>query len=389
MATTYKPKHSVFWYARFFDGTGKRVSRSTKTESRREAKRIAAQMETDQRREAKQSPDRQGRQLDVHRVFRMAEMELDAGTLTPARGVELMKRLLEMATPTRLPSFRQVAADWLDDAEKRTQHSTWKSYNDGIKHAHDILADKADQPIDRITASDITAIQNGMAAAGLRGKTVNMHLSCIRRVFASAIERGFILSNPAATIRAVSSADSRSRAPFTLAEISRLIAAASTEEWKGLVIIGATTGLRGGDMRRLTAENIQGQRLVIQPSKTAKASGEVLRIPLHPQAAAWLQGRTGALFPTLAALDENRVSNGFKRVMKLAKVAATVELAPGVTATRSMHSLRHSFASMLADNGVAEDVRRKLTGHASTLVHARYSHHDEALTAAVASLPSL
>lgn len=251
------------------------------------------------------------------------------------------------------------------------------------------MGSKADDPIDRIMASDVADIQSGMLQAGLRGRTVNMHLSCIRRIFTHAIAQGVIATNPATTIRAVSSADSRRRAPFTPQEITRMIEAAPSDEWRGLVIIGATTGLRGGDIRRLTADNVQGGTLVLRPSKTMGSTGTVLRIPLHPQARSWLQGRTGALFPTLAALDESRVSNGFKRIMRAAKVPATVDLAPGVTAHRSMHSLRHSFASMLADAGVAEDVRRKLTGHASTLVHAKYSHHDQALDRAVASLPPL
>jgi integrase len=389
MATTYKPKHSVFWYARFFDGTGKRRSKSTKTESRREAKRIAETFETQARREARETPDREAMQLDVRRIFRAAELDFDGGTLTPARGLELIKRLMELANPARLPSFRQVSADWLDDAEKRTGNSTWKSYRDGIKHANTILADKAEKPIDTITASDITGIQQGMIEAGLRGKTANMHLSCVRRVFAHAVARGLLLTNPAATIRAVSSSDSRRRAPFTPAEIGQLMKSAPSEEWLGLIILAATTGLRGGDVRRLTAENIQGGFLVIRPSKTKGSTGAILKLPLHKQALEWLQGRTGPLFPTLAAMNESKVSNGFKAFMKTAGVSNTIELAPGVIANRSMHSLRHSFASMLADAGIAEDVRRKLTGHASSLVHAKYSHHTTALETAIESLPNL
>lgn len=389
MATTYKPQSSVFWYARFFDGSGKRVSRSTKTESRREAKRIAAEMEAAERREAKQSPDREAVQLDVRRIFRAAELDFDGGTLTPVRGQELLKQLIELANPASQPSFRVVAAKWLDDAEKRTATGTWKSYIDGIKHMLRILDDKADKPIDRLTPSDITGVQVGMVEAGLRGKTVNMHVSCIRRIFAVAIAEGFITANPAATMRAVSSSDSRRRAPFTPQEITRLMNSTDTDEWKGMILLAATTGLRCGDIRRLTSENIENGKLTIQPSKTTNSTGAILTIPLHPQAAAWLQGRPGALFPTLAALDGSRIANGFKRIMKVADVAATVQLAPGVTACRSMHSLRHSFATMLANAGVAEDVRRKLTGHASTLVHAKYSHHTESLETAIGSLPAL
>ncbi|MFZ9938156.1 MAG: tyrosine-type recombinase/integrase [Luteolibacter sp.] len=386
MATTYKPKHSAYWYARFFDGSGKRVSRSTKTTSRREAKRVAAGMEASERREAKAAPDRETVMLDVRRILRAAELDFEGGTLTPTRGAELLRQLIEMANPAKLPSFRAVAAEWLDDCEKRVAFATWSSYRGAIKQAISILGETADAPVDRIDAADMARIQQGMLQAGLRGKTVGMHGSCLRRIFAHAIARGLILSNPASSLRAVSSADSRRRAPFTPQEITRLIEAASGE-WRGLVIIGATTGLRCGDIRRLTSDNIQGGHIVLQPNKTARSSGTVLRIPLHPKATEWLQGRTGALFPSLAQTDGSRVSNGFKRVMKAAQVSDTVELAPGVTAVRSMHSLRHSFASMLADAGVAEDVRRKLTGHGSRLVHARYSHHADALERAVEALP--
>lgn len=43
-----------------------------------------------------------------------------------------------------------------------------------------------------------------------------------------------------------------------------------------------------------------------------------------------------------------------------------------VMATKSFHSLRHSFASWLAEADVHADVRQKLTGHSSASVHAKY-----------------
>jgi len=41
---------------------------------------------------------------------------------------------------------------------------------------------------------------------------------------------------------------------------------------------------------------------------------------------------------------------------------------------RTFHSLRHSFNSALANAGVAEEVRRKLTGHFSPMMNAKYTH---------------
>jgi integrase len=56
----------------------------------------------------------------------------------------------------------------------------------------------------------------------------------------------------------------------------------------------------------------------------------------------------------------------------------------------SFHSLRHSFNSALANAGVSQEIRQKLTGHASAEMNAIYTHHElEPLRAAVAAIPSL
>ena len=48
----------------------------------------------------------------------------------------------------------------------------------------------------------------------------------------------------------------------------------------------------------------------------------------------------------------------------------------GTRSSLSFHSLSHSFNSALANAGVAQEVRQKLTGHASAAMNARYTHHE-------------
>jgi hypothetical protein len=43
----------------------------------------------------------------------------------------------------------------------------------------------------------------------------------------------------------------------------------------------------------------------------------------------------------------------------------------------------------LAEADVHADIRQKLTGHATSKIHQRYTHHDEALDRAVGTLPAL
>ena len=73
--------------------------------------------------------------------------------------------------------------------------------------------------------------------------------------------------------------------------------------------------------------------------------------------------------------------------MKRAGVARKVKLPGGIEASRSFHSLRHSFTSWLAEADVHSDIRRKLTGHKSSGIHDIYTHHDESLARAIEELP--
>ena len=57
---------------------------------------------------------------------------------------------------------------------------------------------------------------------------------------------------------------------------------------------------------------------------------------------------------------------------------------------KSFHALRHSFVSVMANAGIPDEVRQKLTGHASPAVHKRYTHLElQPLKTAIAALPTL
>jgi len=58
--------------------------------------------------------------------------------------------------------------------------------------------------------------------------------------------------------------------------------------------------------------------------------------------------------------------------------------------TLTFHSLRHSFNSILANAGVSQEIRQRLTGHASPEMNKRYTHHELApLRTAIAQIPGL
>ena len=58
--------------------------------------------------------------------------------------------------------------------------------------------------------------------------------------------------------------------------------------------------------------------------------------------------------------------------------------------TLSFHSLRHSFNSAMANAGVSQEIRMKLTGHMSVEMNTGYTHHEiEPLRAAINIIPSV
>jgi integrase len=87
------------------------------------------------------------------------------------------------------------------------------------------------------------------------------------------------------------------------------------------------------------------------------------------------------------------LSGQFAAIMARASIEGTItrHTAQGrANNSLSFHSLRHSFNSAMANAGVSQEIRQKLTGHASAEMNTRYTHHELApLRAAISTLPKI
>jgi integrase len=103
----------------------------------------------------------------------------------------------------------------------------------------------------------------------------------------------------------------------------------------------------------------------------------------------------GDVFPSLAgktSSGRNGLSGQFRRVMDRAGIEPEITGRAGEKgrnrSSLSFHSLRHSFNSAMANAGVPQEIRQRLTGHASKAVNDRYTHAElETLKAAVLAVP--
>lgn len=242
------------------------------------------------------------------------------------------------------------------------------------------------------------AFRDRLAASGLSASTVNHTVKILRGIYSDAVEQGYIGRNPFAGVHSLRvDSDDAKRQPFSGAEVATLIAKAEGD-WKGLVILAATTGLRLMDATRLRWRNLDLDENVLR-TKTAK-TGLALTLPIHPTFVAWLrkQPRGIAAAPIFASLADKAgagksgLSMAFKRLMERAGVSAGIARkahAAGrgrTTSQKSFHSLRYFAATQLAAAGIRAEIARQITGHTDAQTHANYINADlDALRGAVRS----
>jgi integrase len=390
MATVYK--RGNIWWARWFDGSGKRVSASTGlTGKKKEAQTAAAVLEMEALKKRERLPS------IFQAILNTAAADAAKGLLNLRRAQELVMRMLREADETfRDISLEDHLDEWISAQAAHVSQSTSKGYGEmkvrmlkalGSTVSKSPVKDLQKRQVEKAIAT-LAKTKASRKDGVIKGATINIDLGAFRRALAWAVENGLTLTNAAEGVRPLPEGDSDERAPFTAQEVRTLIDRAPSDEWSGAVLFGAHTGLRLGDIVKLGRINIEGTKIVIRPKKTVR-SKKTLTIPLSPPLLRWISERQGDFFPTLKPMLKGTLSTTFKRIMLRAGVADRVVLPGGFEGVRSFHSLRHTFASWLAEADIHADVRQKLTGHSSAGIHARYTHHDGALDRAIQALPDL
>lgn len=376
------------WTAVWNGPDGKQVRRVTGETSKRAAQGKANEWEVEDRKRSKEDHE-------THRaaftILDQAARDLKAGHLTLKRAEELLRRLHLLADP----NFKEVLVipwfeEWVESQRPHVGTSTMKGYGDDLAIMNAAFgATIAGKPLRDLEPREIEKALIKAKQTGRTGSTVNKAFVSFRRACTDAEAKGLITTSPARAVKSLPTGDTTLKAPFSKDEIQNLLRHTKTEEWRGLITLACHTGLRLSDLLNLSVKHIHGTEVHVMPKKT-KRHRTVVRIPLSPPCLAWLHGRKGLFFPVLRKQAVSKTSMQFTALMKKAEVPQKITIAGDQTASRSFHSLRHTFTSWLTEAGVDADLRMKLTGHTTDKMHAVYTHHtDEALVRAVRLLPEL
>jgi integrase len=320
------------------------------------------------------------------------------GTLTSNQLKKVLNDVSEKVTGDTLiaPTTEAYLKDWLaDDVAVRTAPDTAVRYRISVKLFIEHLGDKAQKPITSVTPRDIEGFLNWRLKNKVAPKTAIIDLKTMNIAFRRAENFGIILKNPVVAVRPPKAVSSE-REVFSQDDVRKLVNAAPDVEWQTIILLGYFLGARLRDCVRMTWENIKPETRVIEyeQKKTAKK----VTVPMHPHIIEHLDflstfGTTGYLSPKLAEKvtgGRRGLSQVFKGIVVKAGLDTMTIQGKGIRkfSKRTFHSLRHSFNSALANAGVPEDVRMKLTGHSSKSMNKHYTHLQvDALRNAMTALP--
>jgi integrase len=366
---------SPFWYAVYRDATGRRLKKSTKLTAKSKA-------------------------LEVARALDKASAEARRGTLTENRTRELLSEVLQNVSGEALRTFSVEA--WFSHFVAQKQKS--RARQTAARHALitrefiNWLGPRAKVNIAVLTSKDIAGFRDYRQSLGLAPSTVNVDLETLSTAFGAALKQGHIAFNPCAPIEALRDKAQR-KAVFTPCQVAALVKAA-TGEWKGLILTAFYIGARLNDCANLRWRNVdlvsEIKTIRFEQNKTGREIVAVIHLALEDYLLSLPTPKSddAFLFPSLAQRPTSPLSNEFRELISRARIAQHIirkrsKQGRNVHAL-SFHSLRHSFSSLLANAGVAEETRMALTGHTTRAVHQHYTHYDlERLRDAVAVLPRI
>ena len=248
-----------------------------------------------------------------------------------------------------------------DMTARRFKEKVQKDY---VRHVRTFAAFLGRSP-DTATSEDLRRFQLHMAQQQISAGSINAAVAALRFFFNLTLERPDL-------VRHLTTVNTPCRAPVVLSqeEVAHLLEAAPGLKIKAALSVAYGAGLRVSEVVALKVSDIDSERMTL---RVERGKGQRDRyVMLSPQLLEllrewWRAARPQAwLFP-----GQNPVNPMSARQLNRA-VHAAKNLA-GISKRVSTHTLRHSFATHLLEQGVDIRVIQVLLGHAKLETTALYT----------------
>ena len=297
--------------------------------------------------------------------------KVSTGTRSRSEALEFLTHF-SLTTAKRSPIllFKEFKEKVLEYVKVNYAPGTYLIYRDSLKRLENIIGDIA---IDEITPFHFDQFKSKRLGENVSPETVNIGLRNIKAAMGFAKRWKLLDTNP---FSCLSMAHVPERAPmfFSKDEFQKLYLEIDRDWFREIVVFALLTGMREGEIINLRWFDVDLRngfvKVECSPNFKTKA-GKRRTLPLNKAAMTMLlnkqQINPESLVFTLKGnkIDKYWINHLFRRYREKA----------GLTRPLTFHSVRHTFASWLALDGVSIYQISKLLGHSDVAVTQHYYAH--------------
>lgn len=262
---------------------------------------------------------------------------------------------------------------------KHASSNTVASYLRDLRQFQDYVRASYDEELPELGREAISAYFGAMSGSGKSPATVTRSLASIKGFYAFLQTEGYVAQNPVLAIRVVK-AEKKLPQILTGREVELLLDQPKQTDMKGyrdkaMLELLYATGIRVSELIALDVDDVNLSVEFVRCSKGAKQRV----IPLYPAAVRALESYIHEVRPNMIA-DPNETAlfvnlygermsrQGFWKIIKHYQGTA------GIEKDITPHTLRHSFAAHLLENGADLKSIQEMLGHSdisSTQIYAQ------------------